>query len=111
KVELLGPTQLEIPPDQRQTFWRRGHLGEAFRCRAPDGRSSAVERLLAIGTTKPDVDLSFLKVPTSFEDAIRWIDRDMGSDEDEPRDVWTATLVIMKIVRPPAVPPRLDAPR
>jgi hypothetical protein len=101
RVEILGATQLEIPPHRRQTFWLSGHLGQAFRCRVAKGRSAAVERLIAVATTRPDVDLSFLRVTTSFEDAIRWNLREMGPSEHEPRELWTATLTTMKIVRSP----------
>jgi hypothetical protein len=97
KVEILGTTQVEIPAGGCQTFWLRGHLGEPFRCRVPAGRQSGIDRLIAVATTRPDVDLSFLKVARSLDDAIRSLDRDMSGDEPEPRDLWTATLVAMKI--------------
>jgi hypothetical protein len=99
KVEILGTTQVEIPPGGCQTFWLRGHLGEPFRCRVPPGRQSGVDRLIAVATSRPDVDLSFLKVTESLDDAIRSLSRDMSGDEPEPRELWTATLVAMKIAR------------
>lgn len=99
KVEILGPTQLEIAPGRRQAFWLRGHLGRPFPCRVSAGRVSNVERLVVVGTTKPEVDLRCLQVKESFDDAISAPRREMALEEDEPGERWTATLVTAKIVR------------
>ncbi|KYF49575.1 hypothetical protein BE08_44140 [Sorangium cellulosum] len=99
RVEVLGTAQLELPPGRQQTFWRRGHLGDAFRCGLPAGRTSGVDRLVAVASTSPAVDLSFLKEARSFDDAIRSSARDMLPEEHEPRELWTAALVTMKISR------------
>jgi hypothetical protein len=99
KVEILGPTQVEIAPGLRQAFWLQGHLGRAFPCRVSAGRSSSVERLVVVGTTSPNVDLGHLRVKESFEEAIRATRRERGSKE-EPAEQWTASLVTVEIVRP-----------
>lgn len=99
RVEILGATQLEIPPARRQTFWLRGLLGKAFPCTLPKNRSSGVERLIAVGTTVPDVDLSFLQQSASFEEAICARTRSMLLKEDEPLGLATATLMTMKLAR------------
>jgi hypothetical protein len=100
RVEILGQTQLEIPPRRRQAFWLRGLLGKAFPCSLPKGRSSGVERLIAVATTVPDVDLSFLRQTASFEEAIQTgTKKSKLLDEPEPLELATATLVTMKLVR------------
>jgi hypothetical protein len=100
RVEILGPTQLEIPPFRQQTFWLRGLLGRAFPCCLPKGRASGVERLIAVATTVPDVDLSFLRQPASFEEALGSTPKTEALDEPpEPPELATATLVTMKLVR------------
>jgi hypothetical protein len=99
RVEMLGTTQLELPPGRKQTFWRRGHLGDAFRCGLPSDRASGIDRLVAVASTAPDVDLSFLKEARSFDEAIRSSTRDMLPEEQQPRELWTAAFVTMKIVR------------
>jgi hypothetical protein len=65
-----------------------------------------VDRLLAVATTRADVDLSFLKLARSFDEALRSSGRDMGPDEHEPRETWTATLVAVKLVRAPVAASR-----
>ncbi|WP_437970903.1 caspase family protein [Sorangium sp. So ce260] len=99
RVELLGTSQHEVPPGRRQTFWLRGQLGRPFHSRLAEGRRVGVDRLIAVATTEPDVDLAFLRLDTSFDDALRTSFRDMGPDEHEPREMWTATLVAMKLSR------------
>ena len=98
KVEILGPTQLEIAPKRRQTFWLRGHLGRPFPCRISAGREFNVERLVAVGTTSPDVDSSYLRVKQSFAEAIAAASRETRSMAEEPSDFWTAASVMVKIV-------------
>jgi len=99
RVELLGPMQLEIAPGRRQAFWLSGHVGRAFHCRISQGRTSNVERLVAVGTTSPEVDLLSLQVKESFVETIRAASREMVPDEREPLELWTATTVDVKIVR------------
>jgi hypothetical protein len=99
RVEILGATQLEILPRRRATFWLRGHLGRPFPCRVSAGRVSNVERLVVVGTTSPDVDLAYLRVRPSFEEAIGGDRREMLPEEEKPGERWTATLVKVKIVR------------
>jgi hypothetical protein len=59
-----------------------------------------VERLIAVATTVPDVDLSFLRQPASFEEALGSTPKTEALDEPpEPPELATATLVTMKLVR------------
>lgn len=99
KVEILGPTQLEIAPRQRQTFWLRGQIGCAFPCKVSAGRVSNVERLVVVGTTSRKVDLTYLRIKESFDEARRpaWTERVL--QEEEPAEGWAATVVTVKIVR------------
>lgn len=98
RVEILGATQLEIPPRRRQAFWLRGHLGRAFPCRVSAGRESNVERLVVVGTASPEVDLGYLRVKESFAEAIAAATREMVPD-DEPDGEWVAEAVGVRIVR------------
>jgi hypothetical protein len=98
KVEILGPKQLEVLPGRRQAFWMGGHLGRAFPCSLSAGRVSNVERLVAIGTTSPKVDLSYLRVKESFAYAMTKGNRDTAST-GEPTETWTATMVTVRIAR------------
>lgn len=99
RVEILGTTQVQIPPRRRQALWLGGNLGNAFRCGVPAGRRSTVDRLIAVGATVPDLDLSFLRVKESFEEVLGATMREMLPDEAEPRERWTATQVTVKIAR------------
>lgn len=105
RVESLGPTQIELPPGRKHAFWRGGNLGAPFHCSIPDTRRGAVDRIVAIATTLPDVDLSFLRERRSFAETLRSRSRDLGPDEGEPRARWTASLVTLNITRPGAPAP------
>jgi hypothetical protein len=59
-----------------------------------------VDRLIAVAASVLDMELSFLRVMTSFEEAIRTRRRDMGPDETEPGGLWTASIITIRIVRP-----------
>lgn len=98
RVEILGPTQFEVPARKRQTIWMGGHLGRPFPCRISTGRVFNVERLMVVGTTSPDVDLSHLRVKQSFADAMS-TRRGDTSTKQEPTDAWTAAMVTARITR------------
>jgi hypothetical protein len=98
KVEVLGPTQLEVPPKRRQTFWLGGQLGRPFPSRISQGRVFNVDRLVAVGTTSPAVDLRYLGLRQSFADAMVGRSRDVSA-RGESHDAWTATMATVKIAR------------
>lgn len=98
KVEILGPTQLEVPFQRRQTFWQGGLMGKPFPCSLSPGRTSNVERVIVVGTSLPGVDLQYLRVQQSFSDALRLAKRD-ASSRGVTHDVWTATMALVRIER------------
>lgn len=96
KVEILGPTQLEIPALRRQTFWRGGHLGRPFLCGISKGRTENVDRLIVVATTEADVDLRPLAQRNSFADVLTMSQRDVSMQDKLPA-MTTATLVKVRI--------------
>lgn len=99
RVEILGPTQLHIAPRRKQTFWMRGELGKPFACSVSAGRDCNIERVVAIGTASPKVDLSYLRVRESFDESMRSRSSTARSDREDPSEFWTATSITVKIVR------------
>jgi hypothetical protein len=96
RVELLG-RGIQVAPDKSTTFWQGGSFRQPFSCVLPTGRTSGVDRLIAIGTTRAGVDLSFLKLDASFEDALRMSHRDLAPSVRESVELWTASIVTLKI--------------
>jgi len=99
RVEILGPTQLQIAPNRKQTFWLRGELGKPFPCSVSAGRDFNIERVVAVGTSSPNVDLSYLRVKESFAESMGARSRNARSDKADPSEFWTATSIAVKIVR------------
>lgn len=101
RVEILGPAQLQIAPHRKQTFWLHGDLGKPFPASVSAGRDFNIERVVAIGTAAPEIDLAYLRVKESFAEAMRSRNRNARSDSDkeEPSEFWTATSINVKIVR------------
>jgi hypothetical protein len=96
RVELLG-SGVQLAPDKRTTFWLGGNIRQPFTCGLPAGRSSGVDRLIAIGTTRPGVDLAFLKLETSFEETLNLAHRELTPLVQQPREAWTARIVTLRI--------------
>lgn len=99
RVEILGPTQLQIAPNRKQTFWLRGELGKPFPCSVSAGREFNIERVVAVGTSSPEVDLSYLRVKESFAESLGARSRTTRTEKEGPSEFWTATSITVKIVR------------
>jgi hypothetical protein len=69
RVVLLGTGQ--IPAGGRERFWAGNVLGSPFAASLPDDQPVGVDRLVAIGTTVPGVDLSHLRLDTGFAELVR----------------------------------------
>jgi Caspase domain len=95
KVEMLGPAQLEVPPRRRQTFWQGGLRKIPFRASISRGRTKSIDRLIAVGTSSPTVDLHYLQLKWSFAEALSMTNRDVHRGES--RDICTAAMVMVKI--------------
>lgn len=111
-VEMLGTTSLR--PGVSDVLWQAGQFRRGFRANpdrlpgVPSGTppsDSVVDRLVAIGTTRPDVDLGYLRVAKTVQQVV---DELLGSKGvlDEPSDMasgpselWTATVAPLRIRR------------
>lgn len=60
-----------IPARARYRFWAGSTLGVPFQASIPNHHSLGVDRIVAIGTTDPALDLSHLEVRDSFEKILR----------------------------------------
>jgi hypothetical protein len=80
RVELLGAGQ--VPACGRERFWAGNELGDPFAASLPEGQPVGVDRLIAIGTTVPGLDLGHLRLDTGFADLVR-----LGRDSAPRRDL------------------------
>lgn len=99
RVELLGED--ELIAGATQAFWRGGLAKQPFAPSLPADRDVAVERLVVIGTTRPDVSLRYLVIDTTFAEALTM---QRGRPRtDLPSQVvaerWTAQVVPWRITR------------
>jgi hypothetical protein len=99
RVENLG--YAEVPAGSLQILWREGILGSAFYPSVGIDRSEVVDRLVIVGTTLPDRDLSYLELDESLAEVIRH-PRECGparSASGSPVEKWTAEMVTLRIYR------------
>ena len=91
KVLLLGESQ--IPKRARHDFWGNDVLGTPFQVNLDDDVALGVDRLVAIGTTDPAINIRHLKLQSSFAKIVnppRSAERDMTPIDDEAEE----TLVV-----------------
>jgi hypothetical protein len=99
KVQLLAAHLLE--PGAREVVWSKNHIHRPFAAAPPADRDAAIDRLIAIGRPPTDTTLDFLRVDTTFADALA------GAPPPSPDDPltrgaelgWTATQVIIETQR------------
>jgi hypothetical protein len=102
RVEHLGSAQ--IPAGAMHVLWNDRKLGIPFNPTVASEGKEMIDRLIVVGTTLPDQDLSYLELDDSFADLIaRFPDRtkDMGS-RDLPAALverWTAETVTVRIYK------------
>jgi hypothetical protein len=102
RVEHLGSAQ--IPPGAIHVLWSSRKLGIPFYPTVATNRTEIVDRLIVVGTTLPDQDLSYLEIIESFAEVIqRFPDRskDMGTRALPTALVekWTAEMVTLRIYK------------
>lgn len=96
RVNMDYGGDVEVPAKGRHVFW----LDATPKCRVSacvaDGKTVSVDRLVAIGTTARDKNLSFLKNETSFRDVL-----DGKAQRDTKRfpsmEKWTSDSVIVRV--------------
>ncbi len=101
RVENLG--HVEVPPGSLQILWREGILGSPFYPARGVDRPEVVDRLVIVGTTLPDQDLSYLELDESLAEVIRRPRECMSgparSASGSPVEQWTAEMVTLRIYR------------
>jgi Caspase domain len=99
RVEHLGSAQ--IPPGAVHVLWSSRKLGIPFQATVATEREEIVDRLIVVGTTLPDQDLSYLEVDTSFAEVIqRFPDRDANRALPTTLiEKWTAEMVTLRIYK------------
>ncbi|WZP01040.1 caspase family protein [Isosphaeraceae bacterium EP7] len=107
RVEFLGD-QI-IAPRSYYRFWLGNTQGAPFVASAAPGARSCVDRLVAIGTTRMDKDLSSLRNDTRFSDILasksvgQELTRELSTvPASPPIEKWTATQVLLGVGLPGA---------
>jgi hypothetical protein len=97
RVEHLG--SLEVPFGSPQILWADSGMrsGEPFYPSTGTTKDFVVDRLIVVGTTLPDRDLSYLATKVSLEEALNG-KRDMTrSTTNPPVELWTAEMITLRI--------------
>ncbi len=99
RVQHLGSAQ--IPAGAMHVLWDSRKLGIPFYPTVAAERTEIVERLIVVGTTLPDQDLSYLEIDSSFAEVIaRFPDREFGTRSLSPLvEKWTAETVTVRIYK------------
>ncbi len=102
KVEFLGDQTID--PRSYYRFWLRNTQGAPFVASPAGDKRSYIDRMVVIGTTLLDKDLSYLRSDTRFSDMLAR-KRDVGdatkdldaSDSSRPVEKWTASQVLLGV--------------
>ena len=101
-IQILGEVTLNA--GDQQTIWKGTQQRVPFPMRPGPGRAGEVDRLLIIGTTRPDVSLAGLRVDRSVQDVVnvnsglRGEPRLAGAaGAGAPVELWTALTVPVRI--------------
>jgi Caspase domain len=97
RVELLGDHVIDARSTHR--FWMRGVIGEPFVANLPGNATAGTERLVAIGRTGVEHDLSFLRSDRRFSDTlVRGGMRDFGDPAEGAQllHLWTASQALVR---------------
>jgi hypothetical protein len=100
RVENLG--RVEVPAGSLQILWREGILGSAFYPAVGVDRPEIVDRLVIVGTTLSNQNLSYLELDESLAEVIRRPRECMSgprSASGSPVEKWTAEMVTLRIYR------------
>jgi hypothetical protein len=101
RVQILG--EARMPAHTRRAFWYcldgYEELGEPFVIRLRTG-SIGVDRILAIGATRPDVSLRHLAVPRLFAEVLEPTREHNGSRKGvSAPEQWTSASTVVRISR------------
>jgi hypothetical protein len=97
RVELLG--SLQLPPEAAHVLWM-DTLGQPFLPWLGIQHPVGIERLVAIGTTRHDVDLSYLELGPSFEEVAAATYKEVRRPSPAaPSELWTACAVMLRLAR------------
>jgi hypothetical protein len=106
RVQYLGDQIID--PRSFYVFWARNDLGSPFTMKPPEDAMQGIDRIVAIGTTAFDKDISYLRLDTTFAeiaDATRGgsenRDFDDNTTNNPPADQWTATQMVVRTTRGP----------
>jgi Caspase domain len=100
RVEHLG--SVEIPAGSLHVLWSDQQFGTPFYPTVATQRTEIVERLIAVGATVKDKNLSYLRVDESFAEVIQ-LYRDAkemltrAPTPATPAEKWTAEMVTLRI--------------
>ena len=99
RVELLGKETLA--PSSPRIFWQHGRVREPFAAAVGSASTAALDRLVLVATTNANVDLDYLELPDSIDEATRDrnVTRDSLSPGSPPVEAWTAVQVPLLITR------------
>lgn len=106
RVEYLG--HVEVPAHTIHVLWCDQVLGKPFRPAVGAERKEIFDRLVAVGTTLKNQDLSYLRIDESFAEVIqRHRDRDRTGEARDTLDhseqplveKWAADMVTLRIYR------------
>lgn len=85
-----------IDPGSSHRFWSDNEVGVPFEMTVPAGKHTAIDRLVAIGTTG-NLDIKHLAKDLTFAEVIARLHyRDFKGRKKRPVERWTATQVIVK---------------
>ncbi len=109
EAQYLGDTPLIWHKDQkqgdRQVVWRRNELGKHF-IAGPDFPEGGTDRIIAIATTRRDLDLRALEVSRTVQQVVdgnlgikdlRGSLGEPGNRRAAPAELWTAATVRLRI--------------
>jgi hypothetical protein len=104
QVEDLGFAQ--IGRQRSHVFWLDGVLGSPFApwlaAAASQSTATGIDRLVAVATNRPGVDLSYLRVEEAIQQVVdgpREGYRSAGQQQGAPCEFWIATIVPVLIER------------
>jgi len=100
RVEFLGDQIID--PHSYYRFWMNNDQGKPFVATPAGGKSSYIDRMVAIGTTLLNKDLSYLHNDTRFSEILAPT-REVAEEPREintperPVEQWTATQVLLGV--------------
>jgi Caspase domain len=104
RVEVLS--QKPIPGGGAHVFWSGDTPNRPFDISRPQGHSTCIDRIIAIGTTNRKTSLKNLEQTSSFAEILTATtrgaaDKDIGANKSgPPPELWTADIITLRLVSP-----------